>query len=111
MTDRNREEFGELAGVADLLGRIDPSVQSRVKASLKARLLSRAAEKAEHRPYARLWLVPAFAAALAVFFIATTDRRRAAQAPEYSPFYAIPSDGCGESGRGGLGDYLSAERF
>jgi len=113
MTGKNTgdEEFGEFTGLAGLLGRIDPSAQSRVRDSLKERLLNRAAERARPRPFARLWLLPAAAAVLAALFLTTDIRRGAPAAAAYLPSYDVPSDGYAECGRRGLGNYLSETRF
>ena len=108
MSGKIHGEFKEFGGLAERLGRADFSGESRVKDVLKERMLERAGKRRNSSLF--VWLLPA-AAALAAVIITLNVRRGAPPGPERAPSYELSSDGFGECGRQGLGDYMAEGRF
>lgn len=103
-------DFREFGGLADRLKRSDFSGESRVKNTLRERLLDRA-ETRRRRVPAFAWLLPA--AAAAVLFVMFGPGRKAAEpeAAAYASAYNLPDDGYGACGRTGLEDFQAGERY
>ncbi|OGR64801.1 MAG: hypothetical protein A2X31_02695 [Elusimicrobia bacterium GWB2_63_22] len=105
------EEFKEFGGLAERLRRTDLSGESRVRNTLRESLLDRA-ERPRRRVPALAWLLPAAAAAAALFFIVGPRPEKAAPEPAaYAAAYSLPDDGFGACGRRGLDDYQAEGRF
>ena len=104
----NFEEFGRLPAIlraADLSGR------SKVKDSLKERLLNRAGQAEKNASPRWQWLFPVAAMALAALAVSVIVPRKPVVLPDNSAAYEMPADNYGECGRQGLNDYLSGPRF
>lgn len=108
---KEKEEFGEYEKLADMLRTIDLSDKSKVRDSLKNRLLSKTAEQRKSfHPWR--WLLPAVAAAAAALLVTVNIGHK--KAGEETPYYQVPDAGYdiyGVCGRQGLKDYLSILRF
>lgn len=103
----NSEEFGRLAGI---LRATDLSGKSKVRASLKERLLAAKQEEKSFPPWK--WLIPAGAAAMAALVTAIGLGGHRAAGQQVS--YQAPDAGYNvyaECGRQGLEDNMSAPRF
>jgi hypothetical protein len=107
MNGRTEEGPGEFPGLDARLRRADFSGESRVKDSLKERLLAKAEKRSGRRPV--MWLLPA--AALAAALIVMNVRRETPRGEAPAASYNLPTDGYGECGRQGLADYMAGERF
>lgn len=100
-------EFKEFGGLADRLKRSDFSGESRVRNTLRERLLDRA-EARRRRVPAFAWLLPAAAAAVLLLW------PRGQEVPvtlAAAPGYELADDGYSQCGRRGLGDVYGAARF
>ena len=113
MTEKNSKEenFGEYGRLAAILRATDLSGKSKIRHSLKNRLLSKTAreEKQSFSPWK--WLLPAIATSLAVLTLTVNIGHKKAEQPAY---YQAPDAGYniyGNCGRQGLVDYLSVPRF
>lgn len=107
MNEKKDGEFGEFPGLAERLRRADFTGESRVRESLKERLLAKAEKRSRRGVF--VWLVPA--AALAAVMIMLAVRHEPLPAGTLAASYDLPADGFAECGRQGLGDYLAASRF
>ena len=105
------ETPGEFKNLSALLRATDHSGKSKVRDSLKDRLLNRPAKEETTTSIRWAWLFPAAAAAVAALGISVFLPHRRAAAPDYSAAYATNADAYGECGRQGLKDYLSGPRF
>jgi len=103
------EEFREFSGLAGRLRRADFSGESRVKDLLKESLLAGAERRGSRNPF--VWLVPAAALAAALIVVVNVRHNKPLPAPAPGASYSLPSDGYGECGRQGLGDYMAEGRF
>ncbi|MBU2572760.1 MAG: hypothetical protein KKH28_01615 [Elusimicrobia bacterium] len=113
MTENNpiKDAFGEYERLAAILRETDLSGKSKIRHSLKNRLLSKAAGKERRFFSPRKWLLPAIAATLAVLALTVNIGHQEAEQPAY---YQVPEAGYniyGSCGRQGLNDYLSVPRF
>jgi len=105
-TVENPGEFGRLAAI---LRNTDLSGKSKVRESLKERLLAAKEEEKSYSPWR--WFIPAAAVAMAALVMAIgLGRGRTAQ----PAFYQAPDAGYniyGDCGRQGLEDNISTPRF
>ena len=113
MTEKDpiKDDFSEYGRLEKLLKETDLSGKSKVRDSLKNRLISKAAQREARSFFRRAWLAPAAAAALAALALTINITHKRPEAPAYDQAYAIPSDAYGDCGRQGLSDYLSVPRF
>ncbi|HBB68317.1 MAG: hypothetical protein A2X28_01570 [Elusimicrobia bacterium GWA2_56_46] len=111
MTDFKEENFGEHNRLAVILRATDFSSKSKIKISLKNRLLSKAANEEKRSFTIWAWLLPAAAVTLAALMLTVNINHKEV---EQSPYYQAPDADYniyGNCGRQGLEDYLSAPRF
>ena len=115
MTEKEMEKFGEEPGnygeygqLAAILGKAGFLGESRIKVSLKRRLLVKAKKK--NFAFGK-WLIPAAAAALAALFLTVNLKDKEITGPAYYPAYETASDAYAACGKQGLKDYLSGPRF
>ncbi len=110
--DYKEEDFGEYERLAAILRTTDLSGRSKIRHSLKNRLLSKAAREGRKSFSQWKWLIPVTATALTALALAVNiGRYKEAELPVY---YQAPEAGYniyGNCGRQGLADYLSAPRF
>ena len=105
----NFEEFGRLPSI---LRAADHSGKSKVRDSLKERLLNRAAQEEKKILPKWNWLFPVAATALAALAVAVLAPHKQVVIPvAYSSAYDVPADNYGDCGRQGLKDYLAGPRF
>ena len=108
--DEEKDNFGEFENLAAVLRATDLSGKSKVRESLKARLLNRDIE--EKKPFfSWRWALPVAAAAMAALILAVVLPHKNNADRAYSASYNIPTDSYGDCGRQGLKDYQAAPRF
>lgn len=108
MKEKKNGEFGpDMGRLEQKLRRADFSGESRVRDTLRERLLDPEARPRRRAP-ALAWLVPA--AAAAALLLVFSPRHKPAPAA-YGQSYSLPDDGYGACGRRGLQDYGAGEKF
>lgn len=110
-TEHKEESFGEHERLAAILRTTDLSGRSKIRHSLKNRLLSKAVREERKTFIQWKWLTPAIAAGFAALILTVNIGRKE---PRQPASYQTPEAGqniYGECGRQGLEDYLSAPRF
>lgn len=108
MTEGKKEDLEEFSALARRLRGADLSADSAVRETLKTRLLARGARPARRIPF-YAWLLPAAAAAAALFLVLAPHKT--AESPAYAASYGLQDDGYAQCGRQGLGDHLAGSRF
>lgn len=109
-TDPTKDIPGEYAKLAGILRAADYSGESRVRNSLKNRLLNQAAPAARRAAF-RGWRFPAAAAALAAIALLFIIPHKKTQPPVSYAAYETPTDAYSVCGRQGLKDYLPRPAF